>query len=524
MEELKYPVGMQSFPEIRERGFVFVDKSKYIDLLHRNGKYFFLSRPRRFGKSLFLSMLKTYYEGRKDLFEGLDVIESNHNWEPQPVLHLDFTGRDYTEPDSLNSRLRTILETWEKEYGCPMPEYKADERFERIIQKAFETTGKKVVILIDEYDKPLLDTVKDPALQDKFRNVLRGVYGNLKKMDSFIQFAMLTGVTRFGKLSIFSDLNNLKDISMMEEFSGICGVTTEELYHYFDSGVDKFAKSNDLTKEEAYQELKENYDGYHFSTFKAPDIYNPYSLLNALQDKMIGYYWFATGTPSFLVNLIKQRQLKLQSLDELKEAIDTVTSISFDLKSTLAPVLYQSGYLTIKGYNTKTKILTLGFPNNEVRRGFLLLLMGVYTETSAAKSWTDIVNFYDDISSGRIEDFMQRLQSLYADFNIDGFKFLNLEQHYQDVAYLVFRLLGCLTSVEYKTSSGRIDLVVTSPDYIYVFEFKRNGSPEEALLQIDGKEYMIPFAMDGRKLVKIGANFCDATKGLDSWIIEMMPD
>lgn len=511
---------MQSFQEIREKGFVFVDKSQYIEKLHALGKYFFLSRPRRFGKSLFLSMLKAYYEGKKELFAGLAADSGNHDWQSFPVLHLDFTGRDYTDPDSLNSRLRTIFESWEKEYDCSWSEYRVDERFERIIQKAYESTGRKVVILIDEYDKPLLDTMKDPKLQDTFRNVLRGLYGNLKKMDSHIHFAMLTGVTRFGKLSIFSDLNNLKDISMMEEFSGICGVTPDELTKYFDSGIKTFAKSNGISTTEAYTELKENYDGYHFSPFKCPDIYNPYSLLNALQDKMIGYYWFATGTPSFLVNIIKQNKIALKTLDELKVAIDTVTDVSFDIKSTLAPVLYQSGYLTIKKYNPKTKLLTLGFPNTEVRRGFLLQLMGVYTHTSADKSWTDIVDFYEDISEGRVEDFMHRLKCLYADFNRDGFNFINVEQHYQDVAYLVFRLLGCLTSVEYKIAAGRIDMVVFMPNHIYVFEFKRNGTPEEALRQIDDKEYMIPFKCDGRKLIKIGANFDDAIKGLDNWKIQ----
>ncbi|MCM1153551.1 MAG: ATP-binding protein [Muribaculum sp.] len=519
MSEQKYPVGMQSFAEIRQQGFVYVDKSQYIQPMLDRGKYFFLSRPRRFGKSLFLSMLKSYYCGERELFEGLAAYNNDYDWEPSPVFHFDFTGQNYTEPDSLYLSMKDFFLEYEGKYGYTYVGNDPGERFRLLIRKAYETTGKQVVILIDEYDKPLLDTVDNPELQNKYRNILRGLYGNLKRMDSYIRFALLTGVSRFGKLSIFSDLNNLNDISMEQEFCGICGITSEELHEYFEPGIAEFSKKWEQSEQETYHLLKENYDGYHFTKECRPDVYNPFSLLKALQAKSIDFYWFATGTPTFLVALIRNRRIKLQTLDEFKEPIDNVTSISFDLKSTLAPVLYQTGYLTIKAYNQKTHMLTLGFPNTEVRRGFLLQLLNVYTNEKTTRSWTDIVEFYDDVESGHAEDFMVRLQSMFADFNSDGFNHVELEQHYQDVCYLVFRLLGCLTKVEYKTSAGRIDMVVEMPDYIYVFEFKRNGTPEDALKQIDRNNYLLPYRADGRRLIKIGANFSDKLKGLESWII-----
>lgn len=516
---LKYPIGMQSFPEIRERGFVYVDKSGYIPLLDDYGKYFFLGRPRRFGKSLLLSMLQAYFEGRKELFAGLEVEKYETKWEKRPVLHLDFTGVNYEDEGSLNSALGNIMLNWESKYKISCPETNMGIRFGKIIQTAYEQTGKKVIILVDEYDKPLLDTVKYPERQDKFRNILRGVYGNLKRMDSFIGFAMLTGVSRFGKLSIFSDLNNLKDISMEKDFSGICGITSDELHQYFEPGVQAFADTIKTSVDEAYKTLKSNYDGYHFTEECYPDIYNPFSLMNALQSQKIRDYWFETGTPKHLIDVINNRQFKFQDLEDTEEPVSNIRNVAFDLDSTLVPMLYQSGYLTIKAYDAETDMLRLGYPNKEVRKGFLLYLMSRYTHGNESKSWTDIVRFYNDIKVGNVEDFMQRLQSMFADFNQDGFNLINLEQHYQNVCYLVFRLLGCLANVEYKTSTGRIDMVVQMPDYIYVFEFKRNDKAENALQQIDDKNYPLPFKADGRKVIKIGANFSDKLHGLDSWEI-----
>lgn len=366
---------MQSFPEIRERGFVYVDKSQYINKLQEHGKYFFLSRPRRFGKSLFLSMLHAYFAGREELFDGLAASDYPGVPAPSPVLHIDFTGENYSNPESLESSLQNFISDQEKIYNCELANATLATRFGNLIKAAYEKTAKKVVILIDEYDKPLLDTVKYPKLQDAFRNELRGIYGNLKKMDIYIQFAMLTGVTRFGKLSIFSDLNNLNDISMTEEFSGICGITTDELHRYFESGVEELAGKKGQTVEQVYEDLKTNYDGYHFDEQCNLDIYNPYSLLNALQNKKISDYWFGTGTPSHLVYLIKERKIRLQDIDGVEESASKIQNVSFDIDKTLIPMMYQSGYLTIKGYDSETDMLKLGFPNKEVEKGFLTNLM-----------------------------------------------------------------------------------------------------------------------------------------------------
>ena len=393
-----------------------------------------------------------------------------------------------------------------------------EERFRSVIRAAAEQTGRQVVILIDEYDKPLLETVDRPELQERFRNRLRAFYGNLKSQDRHIRFAMLTGVTKFGHLSIFSDLNNLQDISMHEAFAGICGVTEDELHHYFDTGVTSLGERRGFPVGEAYSMLRLNYDGYHFSPFGGPGIYNPYSLLNSLDAGWVRDYWFQTGTPTFLVRLIKSRRIDLQRLGGVQISLQAVENVSFDLQS-LVPVLYQAGYLTIRGYDAETDLLTLGFPNREVERGFLLSLMNLYVPSDNDSAFS-IAKFYEDVRDGRPEDFMTRLQSLFADFNRDAFNHMKLEQHYQDITFLVFKLLGFLTEVEYKTASGRIDMVVRTPEIIYVFEFKVDGTAESALRQIEERGYLLPFKAGGRRLVRVGANFSGKTRGLDSWLIE----
>ncbi len=520
MDELKYPVGMQSFPEIREKNFVYVDKTQYIPMLMKRGKYFFLGRPRRFGKSLFLSMLHAYFEGREELFEGLAISRHEHDWKNFPILHLDFTGRNYTKEGSLDSALDSVLSKYETVYNCHLEGKEPDERFENIISNVYRQTGRKVVILIDEYDKPLLDTIELPELQDMFRNELRGIYGNLKKMDSYIEFAFLTGITRFGKLNIFSDLNNLKDLSMVEDFCGICGITSEELHKYFDSGIEALAKWNNITVEDSYEQLRLNYDGYHFSPKGCPDIYNPFSLLNALQDRAIGQYWFSTGTPRFLARQIKSQAIELEDLNETEVTQRQLENVPFDMEGDTIPILYQSGYLTIKSYNQKNGIITLGYPNREVELGFHEQLMNAYTPGTSTKSAFGLLKFKKDVETGNIEGFMRRLQCLFASISYDSFNLMNLEQHYQNIIYLLFKLLGYYCHAEYRTSTGRIDLMIETDKHIYLFEFKLNRTAQEALDQINCKEYLLPFKFDNRQAYKIGANFCSEKKNLDSWIIE----
>ncbi len=391
-----YPIGIQTFSKIREGGLVYVDKTSYIARLVSTAQFVFLSRPRIFGKSLLLSTIKELFSGKRELFDGLDITHTNYAWEEYPVLHLDFTGNDYNDPDGLYSNLNGLFEGWEEKYGITRTDRSLSERFREIILRVCEQTGRKAVILIDEYDKPLLETVDNPELQQKFRNTLRGVYGNLKRMDQYIRFAMLTGVTKFGHLSIFSDLNNLTDISMRKEYAGICGITTEELHKYFETGVSHLAKDNNLTHEEVFSRLQEMYDGYHFSPTRFVDIYNPFSILNALDSGEFGDYWFQTGTPTFLIKMIKEGKMPLQELSELNTGLNALTDVSFDLGNYTA-VLYQSGYLTIKKYDTRFNSVTLGFPNKEVERGFMEQLLPYYTSLSSPKSSFEISQFVLDV-------------------------------------------------------------------------------------------------------------------------------
>lgn len=521
MNQIKYPIGIQTFSIIREEGYVYVDKTSYLhDLISSGSKYVFLSRPRRFGKSLFLSMAEEFFLGNRKLFSDLKIDQCEYRWESHPVFHLDLTTKSYKSSKSLEERLNTHLERWEKIYGNDVATRSPEERFEWLISKAYEQTGQKVVILIDEYDKPLLDSVDDRDLQDSYRDTLRAFYGNLKSQDPFIKFAMLTGVTKFGHLSVFSDLNNLEDISMNEEYSGICGITTQELHDNFNSGVKEFALKLGVSTDEAYELLKFNYDGYHFSPENSLDVYNPFSIINALKARRISNYWFQTGTPSFLVKMIKNKQIPLSRLDKIEATENSISSVRFDYRASLYPILYQTGYLTIKDYRRDLNRLILGFPNHEVEEGFYTQLMTIYVPATEYDSEFSAVNFYDDMMEGDAEKLMTRLQALFSDFNQDGFNHIEIEQHYQDVIFILVKLLGFYVQIEYKTASGRIDLVVKTPRYIYIFEFKMNKTAKEALNQIDSKEYLLPFKADGRKLIKIGANFSDKIHSLDEWIIE----
>lgn len=521
MAVIKYPIGIQTFSSIIEGGYVYVDKTEYLHrLLELGAQYVFLSRPRRFGKSLFLTMTEEFFKGNKALFEGLAISRYDYDWQPYPILHFDFSGCPIDSDESMVLHLDYFLEQYEKKYDIPNDiTVPISRRFREIINQAHEQTGQKVVILIDEYDKVLLDTVDNPERQNIYRQQLRSFYGNLKSQDSHIRFAMLTGVTKFGHLSIFSDLNNLQDISMDEDFSGICGITSDELHEYLAEGVRELAQRRNLSEDEAYDLLKRNYDGYHFSAENALDVYNPFSIINALRNKRISNYWFQTGTPTFLVKMIKKRGLLLKRLDDIEVDANAVASLPFDYHSSLYPVLYQSGYLTIKGYRPELNRLRLGFPNREVEQGFYDQLMKVYIPSAESDTEFSMIDFYDDIVEGRAEDFMTRLQGLFSDFNQDGFNHVEIEQHYQDVIFIIMKLMGFYAQIEYKTASGRIDLVVKTREYIYVFEFKMNKTAEEALAQIDSKDYLLPFKSDSRRLIKIGANFSDAIHSLDSWII-----
>lgn len=369
----KYPIGVQSFAMLREDGYVYVDKTGFIEKLIKEGKYYFLSRPRRFGKSLLLSTIEAFYQGRKDLFEGLEISRMEHDWHPHPVLHMAMNANKCQTVRDLEATIESFLYYYEQLYGRNEPSDSLALRFGALIRSAYNKTGKRVVILIDEYDKPLLDSVGNKALQDDLRAILKGFYSNLKNGDQYIQFAMLTGVSRFGKLSIFSDLNNLQDISLSEKYSAICGMTIEEIRDNFDAGVRELADNNDISVEEAYAQLKDNYDGYHFSP-SSPDMYNPFSLLSALSNGYLGAYWFSTAIPTFLADMIRRKDIDLSMLEHVNERLDALMDPSYDDFRNVVSIMYQSGCLTIRSYDRRFRVVQLDYPNEEVTNGFLDML------------------------------------------------------------------------------------------------------------------------------------------------------
>lgn len=514
----RYPIGVQSFAKLREEGYIYVDKTSFIEKLISEGNCYFLSRPRRFGKSLLLSTIEAFYLGRKNLFEGLAISRADHDWQPRPVLHMALNAWEYKDSESLSQKLNYDFERWEQLYGNERQTANHSERFRYIIEQAYAKTGQRVVILIDEYDKPLLDTADNLILQDSYRSLLKSVYGNLKNCDQYIEFAMLTGVSRFGKLSIFSDLNNLQDISLDNEYSAICGITADEIRENFSDGVRELAERNGITIDEAYAQLKENYDGYHFSPY-SPDMYNPFSLLNALKSQRISSYWFSTGTPTFLVDMIRRMETDLRDLENIEEELDDLMDASFDLSNTV-PIMYQSGYLTIKGYDSRFDTAILGYPNREVERGFLNGLMKIFTASKSGRSEFEVSRFVRDVEAGLVDDFMTRLQSLFSGYHYDQMDLGNLELHYRNVVYLVMKLMGYYTEAEMRTASGRIDLVVKTPRYLYLFEFKINHSAQDAMDQINSRDYLLPFRADGREIIKVGANFDDTISSISSWVVE----
>jgi len=474
------PIGIQNFESLRNDGYLYVDKTEIVHRLATTGRYYFLSRPRRFGKSLLLSTLHAYFEGKRELFDGLAVSQLETKWEQHPVLHLDLNTQKYESPEALDELLDKALTRWEGMYGSEPVRRSLSLRFEEVIRRACEQTGHRVVILVDEYDKPMLQAIGNEALQDAYRSTLQSFYSALKTCDGYIRFAMLTGVTKFGKLSVFSSLNSLKDISMRKDFHAVCGITEQELRDNFAPYVRRMSDELDLTPEEVLAEMARMYDGYHFVP-NCPGLYNPFSVLNALDAQAFGSYWFATGTPTYLVTLLRLHDYKLQSLSDEYVTEDILNSI--DVASTNpVPVIYQSGYLTIKDYDPEFHTYRLGFPNEEVEDGFFRFLLPFYTSVDRVEAPFHIRKFVEEIRAGQPEAFLNRLKSFFADTPYELVK--NLENHYQNVLYILCKLLGLYVKVEYHTSAGRIDMVLQTKDYTYVLEFKLDGTAEEALRQI----------------------------------------
>jgi hypothetical protein len=517
----KLPIGIQSFEDLRTGNYVYVDKTQYLYRLVTMGKPYFLGRPRRFGKSLFLSTLKAYFEGKKHLFEGLAIAELEKDWTEYPVIYIDFNKAAYTSLQTLHNVLNHILHEHEKKWGIDAKESEYSLRFENLIKTAYEKTGQKVVVLVDEYDKPLLGTMDNFDVHEDSRIALRGFYGVLKSMDTYLRLVFLTGVTKFSKISIFSDLNQLNDISMDESCAGICGITERELLDYFQPEIESLAERQKMTKEQAVAKLKKHYDGYRFAP-DSEDVYNPFSVLNAFSKRMFGSYWFETGTPNVLA-----RQVKLSGMDILK--LDRETAVSATKlkdyrpgETNLIPLLFQSGYLTVKSYNPLLDAYTLGFPNEEVKYGFLDHLLPAYLPKWNINDTFSVVVFMQEVLAGNVEEFMTMLQAYYASIPYDLLhKDDKNERYYQMIFYLLFTLTGQFVETEVKSSKGRADAVVKTENTIYVFEFKMDdkATAEDALAQIDDKDYPIPYLADHRRLVKIGVEFSVENGGIKRWAI-----
>ncbi len=509
-----YPVGEQSFENLRKEGFVYIDKTHLVHRLVSKGKYYFLSRPRRFGKSLLISTLDAYFSGRKDLFSGLAVEALERDWNKYPVLHFDLNAKKFDSPQDLQDLIGRQLERYESEYDTVAVDKSLDGRFYNLIMAIADKTGKQTVVLVDEYDKPLLQSIGQEELQKTYREMLKAFYGVIKSCNNNIRFAFLTGVTKFGKVSVFSDLNNLDDISMDSSYYDICGISEDELYRYFDEVIQELADANGQTKEQAFERMKNEYDGYHFCE-NVPGMYNPFSVLSTLRKNRYGSYWFETGTPTYLVELLKDSDFPLDKIDGYKTGKDILNGI--DPNSPVA-MIYQSGYLTFKDYDSEFDLVTVGFPNKEVERGFLLFLLPFYTSLKKEESNFFVSRCVQALKTGDADGFITNMKTLFADYPYDLVR--NIENHYQNVIYLTLKLMSVyVVGAEYRTSNGRIDLLIKTDKYIYIIEFKLNGSAEEAIAQIESKGYALPFASDPRKIIKIGVNFSKETRNVDEWIV-----
>lgn len=512
-----YPIGIQNFGKIRTDGYFYIDKTALIYQMVKTGSYYFLSRPRRFGKSLLISTLEAYFLGKKELFEGLAMEKLEKDWITYPIFHMDLNTEKYDTRESLDSILNFTLEKWEQQYGTAPSETTFALRFRGLIERAYKQTGQRVVILIDEYDKPMLQAIGNEELQKEFRNTMKAFYSVLKTMDGCIQFAFLTGVTKFGKVSVFSDLNNLDDISMRNQYIDICGVSEKELHDDLEIELHELADIKGVSYHEICDKLREYYDGYHF-THNSIGIYNPFSLLNTFKYKEFGSYWFETGTPTYLVELLKKHHYDLRRMAHEETSISVLNSIDSASDNPI-PVIYQSGYLTIKGYDEEFGIYSLGFPNREVEEGFIKFLLPFYANTNAVESEFEIQKFVREIRIGDYDSFFRRLRSFFADTPYELIR--DLELHYQNVLFIVFKLVGFYVKAEYHTSEGRIDLVLQTDKFVYVIEFKLDGTAEDALRQINEKHYALPFEAGGnRRLFKIGVNFNAKMRNIEKWIVE----
>jgi hypothetical protein len=500
---------------------LYVDKTQYVYDITRISRPYFLGRPRRFGKSLFISTLKAYFLGKKELFEGLAIAELEKEWIAYPVIYIDFNRGDCSDLPSLKAGLRFMFDDYERQWGITEKYENFSARFAALIKTASEKSGRKTVVLVDEYDKALVNTMDEPQKHEELRLFLKGFYGVLKGMDSCLRFVFLTGVTKFSKVSVFSDLNQLIDISLDENYAGVCGITEKELIQNFKPELKILSKKAKMTYQSTRAEMKKRYDGYRFAK-TGDDMYNPFSVLNVFRSNDFGYYWHKSGTPTFLVNALKNGNYDICKLDnDVTIAVSAIDDYRAGATS-IVPLLYQSGYLTIKSYNKKDDIFTLGFPNEEVKYGFLNHLLPAYVPKFGLDLSFSAFAFTDTIRSGVVDDFMTLLQAFIASIPYDlEEKKDKDEKYYQMIFYILFTMMGQMVDAEVKSATGRADAVVKTADSIYVFEFKmdKNDTAESALAQIDTNGYLIPYTADSRRLVKVGVELNIEARGITRWVV-----
>ena len=512
-----YPVGIQTFSNIREGNYLYVDKTKYIvDFREKKMKYVFLSRPRRFGKSLFASTLQAYFEGRKELFEGLAIADYEKEWIKHPVLHFDLSGAKHMSVEQLERYLADMLEEQETRWGYKTHQVDANLRLKDLVKKAYEQTGEKVVVIIDEYDAPLLDVVHEKDNLSQLRRIMQNFYSPLKMLDPYLEFTFITGITKFSQLSIFSELNNLDNISMFDQYSAICGISKTELITQMKPDIEALGDDLGMTYEECLTELTRFYDGYHFSK-KSEDVFNPFSLVKALNARDIAPYWFGSGTPTYLIKTLQKYHVNVMDIEKKSCDVDDF-DVSPEMMTSALPLLYQSGYLTIKKYNPILHRYTLEYPNREVKIGMLKSLSPNYLSPISLDNNSLVGDFLEKLYDADVEGAMVRLKAYLA--SISNRLSNKNERDFQTVFYLIFNLMGAHMKVEEDSAIGRADAVVYMPDAVYVFELKYDGSAEEAIRQIDEKGYLIPYSADDKRLFKIGVNFDSNQRTISDWIIK----
>ena len=514
-----YPLGIQTFERIRKEDKLYIDKTEYVyRLTHTSGTYFFLGRPRRFGKSLLLTTLQSYFEGKKDLFRGLAIEQMEKEWTEHPVLHFDLSGGKHMDKEQLERYLAFILETEEKKWGITQPQIDANNRLTELINTAYEKSGKQVVVLVDEYDAPMLDVAHEQEQLDSLRNIMRNFYSTLKYSEAKLRFVFLTGITRFSQVSIFSELNNITNISMNDDYAGICGITKDELLTQMSEDIEALAMRRNITKEQVVDRLKENYDGYHFTRF-SPDIFNPYSLLNCFAENKFGSYWFSSGTPTYLINMMRKYEVVPTDVITRVEADASEFDAPTENMPTIMPLLYQSGYITIKEYNEDYNYYVLDVPNKEVKIGLTKALIPSYVTQNTLATTNTARRIAQALDKQNMDKALTLLQTFLG--TVPYCNNTNYEGHYQQMLFVIFSLLtDYLVDVEVHTPNGRVDIVLLTHTDLFLLEIKMNKSAQSAMQQINLKNYPNRFALSGKPITKVAINF-DSNKGnIENWVIE----